>query len=129
MNSSTIVAIAVVFVLYVLASQFYLKKKLKIKPVTVSIFHQDRRRLFIAIDVALLLLFAIGMMVLFVENDIGDFPGIVAISPLFALFFLQGVNHAIEQWLLHRQEKAYWHEILSSAVMLVLFAIIWVGEK
>ncbi|MDN3449405.1 DUF4181 domain-containing protein [Planococcus sp. APC 3906] len=129
MNTSTIVAVIAVLALYFLASQFILKKKLKIKADTGSIFHQDRKKLFIAIDGGLLLLFVIGMMVLFVENDISNFPGIVAIIPLFALPFLLGVNHAIEQWLLHRPEKAYWHEILSAAVMLVLFAVIWAGEK
>jgi uncharacterized membrane protein len=128
-NTSTIVAIIAVLALYFLASQFFLKKKLNIKLDTVSIFHQDRKKLFIAIDVGLLLLFAVGMMNLFVENDISNFPRIVAIIPLFALFFLLSVNHAIEQWLLHRQEKAYWHEILSAAVMLVLFAVIWAGEN
>lgn len=127
-NPITIVAIAMVFALYVLVSQFFLKKKLKVKPVTVSIFHQDRKRLFIAIDVVWLLMFIVGMMVLFVENDIGDFPRFAAAIPVFALFFLQGVNHAIEQWLLNRQKKAYWHEILNAVLLLLLFAVIWAGE-
>ena len=128
MNLSTIAAIIVVFALYILVSQFFLKKKLKVKPVTVSIFHQDRKWIFIAIDVALLLMFIVGMMLLFVENDAGNFPRFVATIPIFALFFLQGVNHAIEQWLLQRQKKAYWHEILNAVLMLLLFAVMWASE-
>lgn len=129
MNASTIVAIAVILVMHFLASQLFLKKKLDIKPDTVSIFHQDRKKLFIAIDIGLLLLFTVGMMILHVENDISNFPGIVAIIPLFALFFLLSVNHAVEQWLLHRPKKAYWHEILSAAVMLMVFAVVWAGGR
>ena len=129
MNSITIIAIALVFTLYVLVNYFFLKKKLKIKPVTVSVFHQDRKKVFIAIDVALLLMFIVSIMVLFVENDIREFPRFVATIPLFGLFFLQSVNHAIEQWLLHRQEKTYWHEILNSILMLMLFGVIWAGER
>ena len=129
MNSSTIIAIIAVLAMYFLVSQLFLKKKLNIKPDTVSIFHQDRKKAFIAIDLGLLLLFVIAMMILFVENDISKFPGIVAIIPMFALLFLLSVNHAVEQWLLHPQEKTYWHEILSAAVLLIVVAVIWAGER
>lgn len=127
-NPSTIVAIAMVFAVYVLASQFYLKKKLK-KNRSLSAYS-------IRIE-GVIYCYRCCLAAVVCHRDTGlvrrkryrRFPPFVATIPLFALFFLQGVNRAIEQWLLHRQKKAYWHEILSSVLRLLLFAVIWAGEK
>lgn len=91
-------------------------------------FHQDRKGLWIFIDCVLLVLFIWAMFWVNVEERPEPFSGLVRTSPMFALFFLTNLNRGLEEWLTHREDKAYYHEWLGSLLFLTVVAILFLAQ-
>ncbi|PSL41479.1 uncharacterized protein DUF4181 [Planomicrobium soli] len=128
MNTATVAGLVIAFLVYLIISHFYFKKRLNIKAKSTFMFHQDRSRISVAIDGILLVGFIYAMFWINVEKEAEMFSGVIKISPLFALFFLTSLNRGIEERVLHREEKAYYHDWLESLLCLAVFFILLIGE-
>jgi hypothetical protein len=93
----------------------------------MGMFHQDRKRVFMWIDGAILILFIAAMFELSVESSLEKTSNLHAASPVFGLFFLLGLVHAVEEWTTNRQGKVYYYELLGSAMLLAVFLVILSG--
>jgi hypothetical protein len=121
MNTSTIIGIVVVFAIYFAVSHFFLNKKLGIKVKRRGIFSMNRNRYFLAIDFMIILLFIAAMMG-FASKDF-------SYMLMFGLFSMISINSGIEEWLLHRKDKAYYQDWLSIPLYLAVFFILYLSEK
>ena len=129
MGTFTIAGLLIVLAAYAAISYFYLNKKLRIKPRRRGMFHQDRKRVYIWIDGAILILFTAAMFEISVEFGLEKVSGLRAASPVIGLFFLLGLVHAAEEWATNRKGRVYYYELLGSAMLLAVFLVILAGES
>lgn len=124
MSVFTITGLLFMLIIYAAISYFYLNKKLGIKPRRIGMFHQDRKKGFILIDGIILILFIAAMFYMNEVNGTEEAAALNPATPLFGLFFLLGIVHAAEEWMTNRKAKAYYYELLGSAVIAAVFLII-----
>ena len=127
MHTSTIVELVVLIVIYLLISELYLKRYLGILSNYKWLFNKHRNKFAILIDILIIVLFIVSNLILF-EAGLHKYSAIVRTSPMFGLFFLQKINHGIEEFLTNRSEKFYYHEWLASIVLVVAFLILFVED-
>ncbi len=127
METSTIVLLVLVIAIYLWISEYYFKRYLGIKLQSRWMFSDERNKLAVMIDGLILILFIGSIFHLNTGPNSYTVSPVIRISPMFALVFLQNLNRGIEERLTRRDEKRYYHNWLSSFVMLVTFIII-VGE-
>ncbi|WP_342598275.1 DUF4181 domain-containing protein [Psychrobacillus sp. FSL H8-0483] len=128
MKTFTIVSLLIVFAIYLFITEFYLKRRLKIKNKWKGLFFIERNSYSFAIDIVLIFLFIFSTMSLIERSNFQTYSLIVA-TPMFGLFFLLGLNRGLEEWLFHRDKKVYYYEWLGSFMNLITFFIILIGEQ
>ncbi|MGO1059930.1 DUF4181 domain-containing protein [Planococcus sp. FY231025] len=124
MSGSIITGLLLTLIIYAAISYFYLNKKLGIKPRRIGIFPQDRKKGFMLIDGIILILLIAAMFDLSAEEGAEKAAALNPATPLFGLLFLLGIVHAAEEWMTNRKAKAYYYELLDSAVIAAVFLII-----
>ena len=123
MEKHTLIPIIIVFVTYFALSHFYLKKKLGIKEKRRGMFSKNRNRYFLAIDFIIILLFIVAMI------GFANYNSAYSYIFVFGLFITSSMNRGIEEWLLHRQDKAYYQEWLGITLYLAIGFILYSTGK
>ncbi|WP_057775865.1 DUF4181 domain-containing protein [Cytobacillus dafuensis] len=129
MNTFSVVGIVIVFTIYILVDQVYLKRHLGIKSKYEWLFSVNRKTYAKIIDFLILILFIIIFLNLNSGSTFHTYSPVIRTSPMFGMFFLQNVNQGIEELLINRTEKSYYHKFLGSFMILVTFLILFVGER
>ncbi|MFE8699727.1 DUF4181 domain-containing protein [Cytobacillus sp. FJAT-54145] len=115
-NNTQILGLLVIFIIYLILSELYLKRILNIREVKKGLFIKGRRKIFVSIEIILMILF-----VYVIASGIVIF----AIFLFFALlYFLRG----IEEWLEKKSQKGHYHDWLGSIIFLVMFLFMLIGE-
>ena len=127
MENFPFIEILIVFAIYLAISYFYLNKKLGIKNKRRGLLSMQRNRYFLAIDFILFILF-IGVIMGHANRDFTFMGSHFYLFAMFGLFIMLSINVGIEEWLLHRKDKAFYHEWLSSLLYFtILFVLIISG--
>ena len=127
MNTFTIVGLIVVATLYLFLSQYYLKRRLKIKdkwPLS-----RNRNAYSFAIEIILFTLFTFSLMGLYQSSEFHMYSVTMRIGPMFGLFFLLGITRGVDEWVRNRDEKLFYHDWLGSIMILISFLVIYLGEQ
>ena len=127
MNTFTIVGLIIVGIIYLFISQYYLKRKLKIRDKWV--LTRNRHGYTIAIEIILFIVFTFSFMELNLNEDSRMYPVTTKIIPAFALFFLIGITRGMDEWLRNRDQKVYYHDWLGSALIALSFLVLYIGEQ
>lgn len=129
MDAFTLIGLFIAIASYLFITQFHFKKRLNIKSKWRGMISQDRNRYILAIEFVICFLIFASMMSLAEKTSNQTNLGLILTTPMFALFFLLGITRGFEEWLLHREEKAYYYEWLGSILILVTFLIIFIGQQ
>ncbi|WP_099353089.1 DUF4181 domain-containing protein [Fredinandcohnia onubensis] len=115
-----IVGLLLIFLIYIMLSELYLKRTLHIKEVRKSILSEGRKKLFIIIEIILIFLFVYSTFYFM------DTPLFILPTFLFStcLYFFRG----IEEWHERKSEKGYYQEWLTSLTFFVMFLFMLFGE-
>jgi len=127
MNIFTIVGLIVVGIIYFFISQYYLKRKLKIRDKWV--LTRNRNAYTIAIEIILFIVFTYSLMGLYVNEESNMYTATTKAIPFFAFFFLLGITRGVDEWLRNRDEKVYYHDWLGSIMIVISFIVIYFGEQ
>ncbi len=122
----TILGITIIFLLYLLYSEFYIVRRLKIKKPKKGLFTKGRKKIFVYIELLLFLFMALYVFIL--EDYSFDSSNILPfVLPIFTalLFFLRG----IEEWITNREAKIYYHEWSSSIAFLIMTLFFFLSRK
>lgn len=119
--NTSMLGLLIIFLLYLILSKLYLKKTLKIEEVRKSILSKGRNKVFVTIEIILMILFVICAVYL-VDYALVIFP-IILFS--FLLYFFRG----IEEWWENKSAKGYYHDWLFSFMYLVMFLFLLMGES
>ncbi|MBM6619554.1 DUF4181 domain-containing protein [Bacillus suaedaesalsae] len=122
--STYLVGFIVLFVIFLLLSELYLKRVLKIKAVRKSLFSEKRKKVFMYVEGILLLLFV--LITFYIMNNF-DYT-IFASLPSFVLFALIYLNRSIEEQMENKSGKSYLHDWLVSITLFVMFLFVLIGE-
>ncbi|WP_377890266.1 DUF4181 domain-containing protein [Alkalihalobacillus sp. R86527] len=117
----------IVMLTYLFISEIYLKRKLGIKSRNRWLFHEDRYKVAIVIDVLLLIAFIFLSVEFMIERP--HYPMIVKASPTFIMVTLQFINQGVEEYLQDRSSKAHYHDWLGAFMMALTFCIFYLGEQ
>lgn len=128
MENFPLIEILVVFAIYLAISYFYLNKKLGIKIKRRGFLSMHRNRYFLAIDFLFIFLF-LGVSMGYANGDFTFMGSHSYILAMFGLFIMLSINSGIEEWLLHRKDKAFYYEWLSSLLYLMVLFVLYIGEK
>ncbi|MCA0987346.1 DUF4181 domain-containing protein [Guptibacillus algicola] len=122
-----LIYLLVVILIYLFISEIYMKRKLGIKSQNRWIFHEERYKVSIAIDVLLLIIFIFLTFEFLLERP--HYSTIVKLSPSFIMMFLTSINRGIEEYLQDRSSKTYYHDWLAAFMMVLTFGIMYFGEE
>lgn len=128
MENFPFIEILIVFAVYLAINYFYLNKKLGIKIKRRGLLSMHRNRYFLAIDFLFIFLF-LGVIMGYANGDFTFMESHSYIFAMFGLFIMLSINSGIEEWLLHRKDKAFYHEWLNSLLyLMILFVLITGGN-
>lgn len=125
MNTLTIVGLLIVGLTYLFISQYYLKRKLKIKDKWV--LTRNRHAYSFVIEIILFVLFLITFME--IDPTANSYSPITGISLIFTFFFIISIIRGMDEWLRNRDEKVYYHDWLGSIMLVLFFLVIYLGEQ
>nr|WP_249365629.1 DUF4181 domain-containing protein [Cytobacillus citreus] len=112
------------FAIYILVSQLYLKRHLGIQNKHEWLFSKNRKTYAKIIDFFILIFLNLNS-----GTNLHTYSLVIRTSPMFGMFFLDDVNQGIEELLINRTEKSYYHKFIGSFMILVAFLILFVGER
>lgn len=118
--TARIVGVFLIFLVYLIVSELFLKRTLHIKEVRKSLLSEGRKKLFVSIEIILIFLFVYSTFY-FMDTHL------VILSPfLFStcLYFFRG----IEEWHERKSEKGFYLEWLTSFTFFVMFIFMLYGE-
>lgn len=127
MNTFTIVGLIVVGTIYFFISQYYLKRKLKIRDKWV--LTRNRNAYSLAVEILLFIVFTYSFFALNLSEDSHTYTATTKIVPVFALFFLLSITRGMDEWLRNRDEKVYYHDWLGSTLIALSFLVLYIGEQ
>ena len=128
MENFPLIEILVILAIYNAISYFYLNKKLGIKNKRRGLLSMHRNRYFLAIDFLFIFLF-LGVLMGYANGEFTFMGSHSYILAMCGLFISLSINSGIEEWLLHRKDKAFYHEWLSSLLYLMVLFVLVIGEK
>ncbi len=117
----TMLGLIIIIGLYILISEYYVKRRLKIKRSQIGLFSKGRKKVFVLIEITLLILLLISLKYFSSSPVLRGFP-----VPIF--FFFMFLVRGIEEWVVRKSEKGYYHEWLAAATMLVVMIFVALGE-
>ena len=88
----------------------------------------QRNRYFLAIDFILIILF-IGVIMGHANRDFTFLGSQAYLFAMFGLFIMLSINGGIEEWLLHRKDKAFYHEWLSALLYFTILFVLIISGK
>ncbi|MBM7662554.1 putative ferric reductase [Bacillus mesophilus] len=112
--SIEIMGLLLILLIYLVISQWFLKRKLHIKEVRKSILSGYRKKRYVYTEFLLFILLFVSTF--YMIEDLGAF----SFLPLFMFFLLTNVLRGIEEWIENRSEKGYYHDWLSSVAFLII---------
>ncbi|HWJ78004.1 MAG TPA: DUF4181 domain-containing protein [Niallia sp.] len=118
--TTRIIGIIIILLIYLLLSELYLKRTLNIKEVKKSILTKGRKRVFVTLEILLIILFVVSTYYV-VANNLVFFPIMLFLA---SVHFFRG----IEEWREEKSEKRYYHDWLASLMFLVMFLFMMIGE-
>nr|WP_240795496.1 DUF4181 domain-containing protein [Aquibacillus halophilus] len=110
---------------YLFISELYLKRYLKIKPPRRVLFYEGRSKLFVVIEVILMVLFIISSYYLARNYHLSHN---IRTLPMFIFFLLVFFNRGMEEWKVRKSERGYLHEWLGSIMFFNMILFIFIGE-
>ncbi|MGG1686526.1 DUF4181 domain-containing protein [Pseudalkalibacillus sp. NRS-1564] len=128
MNVPTIVSLVILFAVYIWVCEYYFKRRLGIKDQTKWMMSKDRNKVAKVIDLVLVVLFIYCNFDWNVGPNSENYPVMMKISPIFALFFLHNMNQGIEELLKNRSGKSYYHYWLGSLMSVLSFLILCIDQ-
>ena len=118
--TTRIIGLLIIFLIYLILSELYLKRTLNIKEVRKSLLSKGRKKVFVFIEIILMILFVVCSFYVAANH--------LVIFPVFLFFALLYFFRGIEEWRMKKREKGYYHEWLSSLMFLVMFLFLLIGE-
>ena len=118
--TTRVIALLIIFLIYLILSELYLKRTLNIKAVRKSLLSKGRKKVFVFIEIILMILFVVSSFYVVASH--------LVIFPIFLFFALLYFFRGIEEWREKKIEKGYYHEWLSSLMFLVMFLFTLIGE-
>ena len=118
--TARIIGLLIIFLIYLILSELYLKRTLNIKEVRKGLLSKGRKKVFVSIEIILMILFVVCSFYVATNH--------LVIFPIFLFFSLLYFFRGIEEWRMKKREKGYYHEWLSSLMFLVMFLFLLIGE-
>ncbi|WP_180271272.1 DUF4181 domain-containing protein [Fredinandcohnia onubensis] len=118
--TTRIVGVFLIFLIYLIVSELFLKRTLKIKEVRKSLLSEGRKKLFVIIEIILMFLFVYSTFY-FMDTHLVILPAFLFST---CLYFFRG----IEEWYERKSEKGYYLEWLTSFTFFVMFIFMLYGE-
>ena len=109
------------FSTYLLVSEFYIKRRLNIKRIRKGTFRKGRKKVFIIIEVALMIFF---ITTTFMFLDYFSYSPIIRSLPIFIFFFSVSLLRGIEEWIVKKSDRSYYYEWLASITFLIMILFI-----
>ncbi len=121
----SLIGLLVLLSIQLLISEFYLKRHLKITPARKGLFSNGRHNVFIMIEVILVIIFIISSYFVIIHFNLSYYiRGLPILFFFLLLYFFRG----LEEWMVRRDEKAYYHEWLGSIIFLIMILFVTIGE-
>jgi hypothetical protein len=122
LGASTITSgLIIILALYLLVSEFYIKRRLNIKRIRKGTFTKGRKKVFIVIEVALMIFF---ITTTFTFLEYFPYSPIIRSLPIFIFFFSVSLLRGIEEWIVKKSNRSYYHEWLASITFLIMILFI-----
>ena len=118
--TTRVIGLLIIFLIYLILSELYLKRTLNIKAVRKSLLSKGRKKVFVFMRIILMILFVVSSFYVVASH--------LFIFPIFLFFALLYFFRGIEEWREKKIEKRYYHEWLSSLIFLVMFLFTLMGE-
>ena len=112
--TTRMIGLLIVFIVYLILSELYLKRILKIKAVSKGLLNKGRKKVFLYIEIILMILFVVSSFYVVTNH-------LVIFFIVFLFFALLYFFRGIEEWREKKSEKGYYHEWLASLMFLVMF--------
>ncbi|WP_270181207.1 DUF4181 domain-containing protein [Alkalihalobacillus sp. CinArs1] len=117
----------VLTVIYLFVSEIYMKRMLGIKERSRWIFHDERYKVSMIIDVVIVLAFIFISFEFIVERP--NSPAIVMLMPSMIMAFLISINRGVEDYLQDPTSKAHYHEWLAACMVVLAFGVFYLWER
>ncbi|MGO4888032.1 DUF4181 domain-containing protein [Anaerobacillus sp. MEB173] len=117
--------VVIIMALFLLISEFYINRRLNIKRPRVSIFSKGRKKVYIVFEIALIILSLIAVF-----TFLTYFPHSAALRnlPILLFFFSLSLLRGIEEWIVKKSDRGYYHEWSVSITFLIIIVFIIVVE-
>ncbi|WP_071395109.1 DUF4181 domain-containing protein [Bacillus tuaregi] len=120
-----ILGLIIILGFYLFVSEYYLKRRLNIKSKSKGVFSKGRKSIFIVIEVTLMIIFIIATFTL---GNYFPYSPMIRSLPFPIFFFLIYFFRGIEEWIVKKSDKSYYHEWLVSITFLIVILFITFGE-
>lgn len=120
--STSLIGLLLIFAVFLLISEVYLKRVLGIKAIRKCPFNAKRKKRYVFTEIILLLLFIFSMFYAAIDLTL---PPTIMIFIFFAIMdFIRGM----EEWIENKSEKGYYHEWLATITFIIMFLVVLIAE-
>ncbi|MBO1003007.1 DUF4181 domain-containing protein [Pseudogracilibacillus auburnensis] len=119
-----LVSLLVILTMYLFIRSYFLHRRKNIQDKRYWLFATGRNKYFVLFEIVAIVMFFITGMFASIYPHL-DFSPYMVTGLLLLLSSIQG----IEEWIFHREEKVYYHRLLSSVSFLVIMFIPWIEKQ